>query len=62
MNKKGFIPLQCLLILSAMGLITIIGVSDNVKTGQGKKNAQSIWAHMSNKCGSGSTDSRCIMK
>ena len=71
-NKKGFVVFGFTLLgmaatgfCATAGIIALsagLGTYDNVKTGQLAKNGQSIWAHVTNQCGSGSSDARCIQK
>ena len=61
-NNKGYLPAVMIGMAAAISVITTLGLVETVQNGQLKKNGQSIWAHMLNQCGEGSTDARCIMK
>jgi hypothetical protein len=65
-NRKGFIELTGLALVGLiaavgfMGGVVTKGTIETAQNGQLKKNGQSIWAHMLNQCGEGSTDARCM--
>ena len=61
-NNKGYLPAVMIGMAAAISVITTLALVETVQNGQLKKNGQSIWAHMLNQCGEGSTDARCIMK
>ena len=61
-NNKGYLPAVMIGMAVAISVIMTVALVETVQNGQLKKNGQSIWAHMLNQCGEGSTDARCIMK
>lgn len=66
LNNKGAVGPATIAMICMAGMIattaTIGTGASYVVAGkeQAKKNTQSIWAHITNQCGAGSTDARCL--